>query len=588
MLWCGQRPRYRFCGGPLDATGVDVISWHKSITARYAFISVLAAIGPTLVVGGAYDRYSSGLVDTLTGERLDRRLAAISSRLTGFIDVRTNELDILVNYPGIGALTGPQASSLDESALRAVVELEADNPDLYGILLFDGSGSLVAAVPSQAASGPPYWGGGDEHFSTAAQHLTSTSSLNVVGPYRPSGGRPGSMLMLRAVPGARVDAPPLGWVGLHVRLASLTEMMGANDDDLFQTVLLAPDGNAYSNVGVSVPVPADIVKGSSILPGWNPALVVAGDRIAEPLRRVRRELILVTFGVTASLIALFFLLSRRLTARIHALVEGSQAIAAGTLSWHIAVDGQDEIAAVARAFNRMTEQLQTIIHSAVEAEKMAALGRLAAGLAHEVRNPLSTVKTTVQALLATEPVGERRDILLGMDDEIDRLDETVNDFLMYARPRPPQLVRVMIWGLLDRLGAMANNLLHENNISLVKLGEPDVAVMADPGHIKQIVMNLVLNAIQAMPEGGVLTIRARRDDGSGVIEISDTGTGMTDEVLSRVTEPFFTTRHDGTGLGLSISRQLIELNGGTLEFFSAIGHGTTVMLRLPLAEASER
>ncbi len=517
-----------------------------------------------------------------------RRLAAISSRLTGFIEVRTNELDLLVNYPGLGALTGPQAASIDEPALRAVVELEADNPDLDGILLFDDGGSLVAAIPSQAASGPPYWGSGDEHIAAAARHIKNPNSVNVVGPYRPSGGRPGSMLMLRAIPGVRVDAPPLGWVALHVRLASLTELMGANDDELFQTVLLAPDGNAYSNVGVSVPVPADIVKGTSIRPGWNPALVVAGDRIAEPLRRVRRELILVTFGVTASLIALFFLLSRRLTARIRALVDGSQAIAAGTLSWHIEIDGQDEIAAVALAFNRMTEQLQTIIHSAVEAEKMAVLGRFATGLAHEVRNPLSTVKTTLQALLATEPTGERRDVLLGMDDEIDRLDETLHDFLMYARPRPPQLVRVLIWGMLDRLGAMANNLLHENNISLVKLGEPDVAVTADPGHIKQIIMNLVLNAIQAMPDGGVLTIRARRADGSGVIEISDTGTGMTGEVLSRVTEPFFTTRHDGTGLGLSISRQLTELNGGTLQFFSAIGHGTTVVLRLPLAEAGER
>jgi two-component system, NtrC family, sensor histidine kinase HydH len=101
-------------------------------------------------------------------------------------------------------------------------------------------------------------------------------------------------------------------------------------------------------------------------------------------------------------------------------------------------------------------------------------------------------------------------------------------------------------------------------------------------------MNLVLNAIQAMPSGGVLTIRARRDGDTGVIEFSDTGVGMSEEVLSQVTEPFFTTRRDGTGLGLSISRQLTELNGGRLEMYSAIGQGTTVVLRLPLAEGGER
>jgi len=316
--------------------------------------------------------------------------------------------------------------------------------------------------------------------------------------------------------------------------------------------------------------------------------VVAEERIAEPLRRVRRVLIVVAFGVTTSLIALFFLLSRRLTRRVRALVDGSQAIAAGTLSWRIDIDGQDEITAVALAFNRMTEQLQTIIHSAVEAEKMAVLGRFATSLAHEVRNPLSTVKTTVQALLATEPMGERRDILIGVDDEIDRLDDTLHDFLLYARPRPPQRVKVLIWGMLDRLAAMASLLLHDHSISLVKLGEPDVAVIADPMQLRQIMMNLVLNAVQAMSDGGVLTVRARRDEGFGVIEVSDTGIGMSEETLSRVTEPFFTTRHDGTGLGLSISRQLTEINGGTLKFFSAVGNGTTVVLRLPLAETGER
>jgi two-component system sensor histidine kinase AtoS len=331
-------------------------------------------------------------------------------------------------------------------------------------------------------------------------------------------------------------------------------------------------------------MPPELLKGAQVLPGWNPGLVVAGDAIAEPLRVVRRELILITFGVIAGLIALFVLLSRHLTARVRALLDGSRAIAAGTLSWRIAVDGKDEIAAVALAFNRMAEKLEDMVRSAVESEKMVALGRFATSLAHEIRNPLSTVKTTVQALLATETQQDRREILTGVDDEIDRLDDALNDLLAYARPRPPQVARLMIWGMLDRLGAMANTLLHENKISLVKLGEPDLAVRADSGHVKQIMMNLMLNSIQAMPGGGVLTVRATRDGAMGMLEISDTGTGMSAEVLSRVTEPFFTTRADGTGLGLSISRQLTELNGGSLEIFSAVGHGTTVAVRLPLAE----
>ena len=138
--------------------------------------------------------------------------------------------------------------------------------------------------------------------------------------------------------------------------------------------------------------------------------------------------------------------------------------------------------------------------------------------------------------------------------------------------------------MLERIRAMSSNLMRENHISQVILGEADVAVIADAGHVQQIMMNLILNAMQAMPDGGLLTIRARRESPMGVIEISDTGTGISPEILCHVTEPFFTTRHDGTGLGLSVSKQLIELNGGKLDFFSEPGQGTTVSLYLPLAE----
>jgi two-component system sensor histidine kinase AtoS len=224
----------------------------------------------------------------------------------------------------------------------------------------------------------------------------------------------------------------------------------------------------------------------------------------------------------------------------------------------------------------------------VDVEKMAALGRFATNVAHEVRNPLTTMKTTVQAFLATEPRGERRQLLVGMEDEIDRLDDTLGDLLTYARPREPHSVRVAVWSLLERMRVVVEPQLREAHVTLVCLGETDVEVVADPGHLQQIMMNLILNASQAMPSGGVLTVRARREGGTGVIEVSDTGVGMPNDVLARITEPFFTTRTEGTGLGLSISHQLTEINAGTLEFFSEPGHGTTVMLRLPLAEGNEQ
>jgi two-component system sensor histidine kinase AtoS len=564
-----------------------VVPWHNSIAARYAAISLVAAVLPLVFVGSAYDRYSSSLVDTLTGERLDRQLTATSGRLAGFLDARFSQLDTLVHYPGIGALLSRGKSHASEADLRAVVELEADQPDLYGVLLFSAEGTLVDAIPSQAASGPPYWGSEGDSFTPAAQPVTQAQDVDIVGPFAPSSGRPGSLLLMRRVPGPLPTSVPVGWIALHVRLSSLTELMGGDDPgDLFQVVLLTPDGSAYSNVGTPGPVPAHLLRGPQILPGWSTGMVVDRDRFSQPLKGAREVLIGAMILVAIILTGLFVGLSRHLARRVSALVDGSQALASGQLSWRLGSEGKDEIATLALAFNKMAEQLQQVIQSAVDAEKMAALGRFATNVAHEVRNPLTTMKTTVQAFLATEPKGERRQLLVGMEDEIDRLDDTLGDLLTYARPRPPQRLKLGVWDFLERMRVVIEQQLKESGINLVCLGETDLGVIADAGHLKQILMNLILNGSQAMPLGGVLTLRTRREDGVGVIEVSDTGIGMSAEVLARITEPFFTTRSDGTGLGLSISRQLAELNGGTLEFSSAPGQGTTVTLRLPLAKGN--
>ncbi len=557
------------------------MSWRSSIAMRYAVVSLLAAVLPLAIVGVLYDRYSSDLVARLTGERLERRLTVIGSRLSAFLDARFYQLETLAEYPALTLFLRPPYVKPMGSELKALVQFEADEPNLYGILLFSKDGTMVHAIAGQAAAGPPYWGAGDLQLDGLAR--VKASRGDVLGPIAPSEGRPASLLFVRALPSPRAGPTPSGRIALHVRLASLTELLGAEDEaGVFRPILLTPDGAAYSNVGLPGPQPQNLLEGAEILPGWRPALAVEWDRLAAPLRHVRYVLIAGIALVVALLTGLFIRLSRRLSQRVNRVVDGAQAVAAGDLSWRIEARGDDEIARLARTFNAMAERLRQVIRSTVEVEKMAVLGQFATEVAHEVRNPLAAMKTSVQALVGVERDGQRREILVGVGEEIDRLEETLNDLLNYARPRQPNASTVSVQDLFRRVTTMVQKQARDAGVEVSVSSEPDMIVRVDESQMQQILINLTLNALQAMPAGGRLALRAARNDGTAELEVSDTGAGMTDEVLAKVTQPFFTTRQGGTGLGLAISRQLVEMNGGNLAFTSRPGTGTTVTVKLPL------
>ena len=152
------------------------------------------------------------------------------------------------------------------------------------------------------------------------------------------------------------------------------------------------------------------------------------------------------------------------------------------------------------------------------------------------------------------------------------------------RPAPPAPRRIVVGDALRRCETLVAHQLQEARIALATLGEMRLTVQADAAHLQQILMNLIANAIDAMPDGGHLTLRVRRAGTHGIIEVSDTGHGVPADQLDRIMEPFVTTRADGSGLGLPISRQLAELNKGTLSIISDPGKGTTVTLALPREE----
>ena len=224
----------------------------------------------------------------------------------------------------------------------------------------------------------------------------------------------------------------------------------------------------------------------------------------------------------------------------------------------------------------------------VRSERLAAIGELAAGMAHELRNPLGGINTSLfyikgklkgSGLLEKFP---RIDPLLSnIETDIERSNSIITDLMDYARVRPSNPSPASLEGLIE--DALSRIKLKEtvNVIREIEPGLPDVLVEIDPA--TRAFINLLKNADDAMPDGGTLILRARAVDGMAYMEISDTGNGIAEDELSKVFEPLFTTKLKGIGLGLPIVRETIQRHGGSIEVSSELEKGTTFTIRLPLS-----
>jgi two-component system sensor histidine kinase HydH len=249
-------------------------------------------------------------------------------------------------------------------------------------------------------------------------------------------------------------------------------------------------------------------------------------------------------------------------------------------------------------------------------ERLASVGELAAGVAHEIRNPLAGISSSAQVLLTRfEPRDDRQKFCRVIIDQVDRLDRIITSLLKFARPPEPRLRQSRLEDVVNRILTLEGERLLEAKIAVeTKFAAKMPALWIDPGLIEQVVLNVIVNAAQAMPSGGTLTIElgtatkkdrpaertaGRREEDriengrAGTtfaapsrriarLRVIDTGVGIPREVVPRLFDPFFTTKAAGTGLGLSISQSILQEHGGTISIASKEGRGTTVVVELPL------
>ncbi len=286
---------------------------------------------------------------------------------------------------------------------------------------------------------------------------------------------------------------------------------------------------------------------------------------------------------------------------VNILVDASKQIAEGNYTIKIPVDSKDELGYLCKTFNSMVAAIverdnllkEDTQKQIVQSEKLASLGKLAAGIAHEINNPLTGVLTYSSILLEELKDTEHKDDLEVIVNETLRCRKIVREILNFARETRIEKERANVNQVIRDMLSILEKHVNFQNISIVKDFDdavPDMEI--DINQIKQVINNLSLNASDAMPDGGTLTIRTRFDaeQNAVVIDFSDTGLGISEENIGRIFDPFFTTKQTGkgTGLGLAVTYGIIKRHNGTITVKSSIGEGTTFTVVLPVAQSGKQ
>jgi signal transduction histidine kinase len=310
------------------------------------------------------------------------------------------------------------------------------------------------------------------------------------------------------------------------------------------------------------------------------------------------------FGAAVALSLLIVAyLGRNISDPIRKLIRGTEEIAGGNLSARIALGRHDEFGRLAESFNRMTQELREHQQRIIQSEKMASLGQLAAGVAHEINNPVAVILGYTKVLLGDMKPGDRfYDELKAMEEEARQCQRIINELRNFSRPTElllePVDAREVADEALDRLERAAAG----SPITVAKdYGPAPPLVSADRGKLREVLLNIVQNAADAMPQGGDLKITIRRaahqDHGNDaqassedfvLIEVSDTGAGISEENMRRLFEPFFSTKERGMGLGLAISYAIVKAHKGFINVQSKPGQSTTFSIGIPVANGASR
>ncbi len=575
----------------------------RGIRSKFIIIYLLLGLAPLLAMTYHASYVGSVSLENLSSQQLtnltDKTASQINQQLTSIY----KDLDLLANYPFIQlAFLQFSFGQRLETVEQKLSRYKAQNPLYARISLVSFDGDLILTVPEQRGSKvSPMADLGRLFLSRSVDTFSSGVLLS-----HPDGPL---LVFSKRVVDFEDATRPVGHLVFYVKLATLSGYV----EDLSPvpgTVGFVFD-HQLNRIISSMPLPDAIHQ--QILEDaygtisahkekidnyrlywsriadldWSIGLVLPEQALLGSISRLKARSLTFTALVAVVALLLTLYLVKRITNPIAQLMHGAQEFSAGNLNHRIRIKGEGELRRLGEKYNAMASRLKSREKQIIQVDRLASLGIMAAGIAHEVRNPLAGMKSCAQLMRRKAISSEVETLAHGINVEIDRLDQIVRQLLDFARPREAFQSAVLLTDCVSEILQMVRKELDQRRIKVATEFNVIPLVMTDAGHVQQIFLNLILNAAQAMPDGGSLTIALQQVDEKVEVAISDTGCGITAEHLDRIFDPFFTTRPSGTGLGLSVVHSLMKENNITWRIASEVGKGTVFLLYFQLYEDAQ-
>lgn len=568
----------------------------KGIRNKFIAIYLLFGLLPLLAISYQSFQSASSSLEKHSNRQLSNLAAKTASQARQRFREIGKDIDLLAGYPFIQLAFLQFNFGQRLETVRFKLNRYKQRNDLYSrISLIALDGTPILTVPGE-----------DEGSETASRDEERLKQASLTDDYMsgPILDHPEGPLMIFSKRVYDFESPTaaVGLLVFYIRLESFSRFVDEFDESsdaigfVFDHSLnrflqkrplpFDPSRQIPSTVheAVSLAEHADYKLFLAGVPelNWTMGFTLPRDVLFSDILALKRQNLLfaLAFGAFALLTTLFFV--RRITEPIRRLALGAQAFSAGRLDHRIVIQGEGEMRRLGEEFNAMAGQLQAREKQIRTVDRLASLGILAAGVAHEVRNPLAGMKSCAELMQRKAISAEVAGLASGINEEIQRLDTIVGQLLEFARPGEAARSRVALEPILERALEMSLPALEKGGIEVVREIEAGTEVSVDPGQVQQIFLNLILNAAQAMTRGGTLRLSLKMEGGRVCAAIADTGCGISSEHLNKIFDPFFTLNPGGTGLGLSVAHSLMEENNIRWEIESLPEEGTVFRLLFPV------
>lgn len=322
----------------------------------------------------------------------------------------------------------------------------------------------------------------------------------------------------------------------------------------------------------------------------------ASKNLAAKSAQLSNVRLLATAGLLILALGIAVVIGWRFTRPVGVLAAAARQVAAGHLNFRVPVTRRDEIGQLATTFNEMIEGLESkreLEERLNQTERAAVIGRITQAVAHEIRNPLNVINLSIDHVsnkYAPEDESKRAQLnrMLGsIKDEISRLNRMLSDLLNYGRPAGLAFETVNLRDLVKETLSLIKPQADEQHVQMkLETDGSSAEVLADRERLKSCLSNIAINALQAMPAGGSLQTHVQTVNGHVEVAITDSGSGISEDALTKIFEPYYSTKQSGFGLGLAVTKWIIEQHRGSIEVNSKLNQGTTFVVRLPSAEST--